>query len=82
MPNMISLSLTVQKLWPRLNLGERDRQTDRTKTIFPRSFDLGALKKPDVFVKHECCHLQLSPKNYCRYMYQGCDQGHLKRMYN
>jgi len=54
----------------------RDRQTDRIKTICPRSFDLGALKKPDVFVKHECCHLQLSPKNYCKYMYQGCDQGH------
>ena len=38
MPNIKSLSLTVQKLKRRLKL-TTDRQTDRTKTICPRSFD-------------------------------------------
>ena len=47
MPNMKSLSLSVQKLQRRLKLTtdrQTDRQTDRTKTICPRSFDPGAKK--------------------------------------
>ena len=45
MPNMESLSKTVQKLKRRSKLTtdrQTDNQTDRTKTISPRLFDSGA----------------------------------------
>ena len=55
MPNIKSLSVMAQKLWPMLKLSsnkqcdkQTNRQTDRAKTICPPDLILGALKLPSM----------------------------------
>ena len=66
MPNMKSLSLMVQKLWPRLNffLPQNDRQTitDRTKTRCCEFYS-GDIKT-SLQNKHQTVSLNESTKSY------------------
>jgi hypothetical protein len=58
---MKALSLAIQKIWPMLKFlqtgRKTDKQTDRPKTVCPRSFDAGHKKIHNIKLKN-CTHFQ------------------------